>query len=97
MASDADLPEPSLALPSNKRLPRQSPPWLVAPSASAARHLHRAVTSDATVATRYAGPDARAHAKPPDDKSIRLHNNARSTGLTDMLATRQPVSTGAVE
>ena len=57
MAGDADLAELSLALGSNKRPPCQSPPWLVAPSASAARHLHRAVTTDATAATRYACPD----------------------------------------
>jgi len=57
MTGDADRAKLSLALGSNKRPPRQSPPWLAAPSASAARHLHRAVTTDATVATRYACPD----------------------------------------
>jgi hypothetical protein len=53
MAGDADPAELSLALRSNKRPSCQSSPWLAAPPASAARHLHRAVTTDATPATRY--------------------------------------------
>jgi hypothetical protein len=57
MTGGAELAELTLALRSNKRPPCQSPPWLVAPLASAARHLHRAVTTDATAATRYACPD----------------------------------------
>jgi len=57
MTGGADLTKLTLALRSNKRPPCQSPPWLVAPSASAARHPHRAVTTDATAATYYACPD----------------------------------------
>ena len=38
----------------------------------------------------HASADARAHANPPDDKSTRLQNNARSTGLTTVSPRASP-------
>ena len=79
MASDAALAEPNLALRSNKRPPCQSPPWLVAPSTSAARHLHPAVTTDATTVTRYACPDDGTSADPVTDCEMRVLMRTRRT------------------